>query len=81
MPNRDMDSVKRDMTNCVKHVIALFKGAEVPLEAVPVASLALAMFRDYRKNTLRDIAEIIAEGTLSIEVEKKKKKRSWPPFS
>lgn len=57
MANRDMNSVKRDMQECIKHIASCFKDAEVKLEAGPVAQLAEVMFNDYRGNSTRDIIE------------------------
>lgn len=61
MAGRDMGAVKVDMLECIKHVTSSFKNCNVPLEAAPIAELALAMFNDYRGNSPRDIAEYQAE--------------------
>jgi len=73
MPNRDIESLKREMTHFIEHVASEFRRMEIPLEASPIASLVLAMLQDYRKNTLRDVVDDIFRGIKSIEIVKKRR--------
>lgn len=69
--NRDLDSIKRDMDACIKHVVGRFKESGVALEAEPIATLATVMFNDYRQNTPRDITEmeLVAMATMDAHSE------------
>lgn len=65
-PDRDLDSIKKEMTECIKHVASRFKENGVALEAAPVASLAATIFNDYRHNNPRDIAEAEVEAATKL---------------
>lgn len=66
MVNRDLDSVKRDMTECIKQVASAFKGSNIPLEAGPIAELSKTMFDDYRGNSTRDVAEHMSDANKEL---------------
>lgn len=78
-PNRDLDSLERDFDRCLKIVVGGFKEHDIELEAGSVTSLTLELFRDYRKNTPRDVTYTMIEGELdALKLEKQlfgKKKR------
>ncbi len=57
MTKRDLDSIKRDMSECMGHVTSTFKGSDVPLDASAIALLTKTMFDDYRGNSERDLLE------------------------
>lgn len=62
MPDRNMNTIIRDMVKCIGYVAQQFKENDVPMDPEHVGTLALAMFNDYRGNTPRDVEAARIEG-------------------